>query len=446
MALTRLRLDFSLQTNSERAAFLDKYLQSETFQKSPPTDEELEMMGNYVLWGKDPKTGLNAQQEGLLTIETKHKTWDKDSNVESLEGLLEQPTFNEATLRPLSSNPIKQKREVFDRTAALNECPEYLRPTFEQLFAEIDELDLCINFWDLEHGKRKNPPRPELIAKFSEEQIEEMRERITHWNQFRYLKMRHQLVELRREAYTLRDSYKQTILGSESVGFCDAFPDPDFDVEIEVLPLGAWNDTHTRGLVFRDWDMLVPKNFGEEDLRLVSDLIWQKKSYKPGPQQRWIDFRELEHVYEMFQLFFELKNAAAGADLESNLPALMKTLNFYVERAELSEVQRDILDLKLKKVRNEDIATQINQKWGKTYTANYISTIFRQKIIPRINDAAKYHEKVVGHLFFEEDFKTCTKCGRVLLKDAINFTRRGRSPDGFTSHCKKCEKEARQHN
>jgi hypothetical protein len=37
-------------------------------------------------------------------------------------------------------------------------------------------------------------------------------------------------------------------------------------------------------------------------------------------------------------LFFELKNAAAGADLESNLPALMKTLNFYVERAELSEV------------------------------------------------------------------------------------------------------------
>lgn len=121
----------------------------------------------------------------------------------------------------------------------------------------------------------------------------------------------------------------------------------------------------------------------------------------------------------------------------------MRTLNFYVERAELTEVQREILDLKLKKVTNVDIAAEVNKKWGKTYTPNYISTIFRQRIIPRINAAAAYHEKLVGNVFFEEEFKQCADCGRVLLRDTDNFTRKARSKDGFANRCKACEKKVR---
>ena len=178
----------------------------------------------------------------------------------------------------------------------------------------------------------------------------------------------------------------------------------------------------------------------------MSDLYWAKQNYKPTGNQRYIDFRELEHVYQMFQQFFELDSAADDAELESNLPELMATLHFYIEQAELSELQREILDLKLRKVKNVDIAIAINKKWGKTYTPNYISTIFRQHIIPQINEAAVYHEKVVGNLFFPEEFKKCTGCGRTLLKDPCNFTRKGRSKDGYTTRCKKCEKLARNGN
>ena len=121
----------------------------------------------------------------------------------------------------------------------------------------------------------------------------------------------------------------------------------------------------------------------------------------------------------------------------------MRTLEYYIERAELSELQQHILDLKLKKVRNVDIAFEVNKKWGKSYTPNYISTIFRQRIIPKINEAAAHHEQVVSNLPFEEEFKTCTGCGRTLLRNADNFTRKARSKDGFTSRCKACEKSAR---
>jgi NAD-dependent dihydropyrimidine dehydrogenase PreA subunit len=98
----------------------------------------------------------------------------------------------------------------------------------------------------------------------------------------------------------------------------------------------------------------------------------------------------------------------------------------------------------MKKVKNEDIAYQINKKYDKTYTPNYISTIFRQRIIPKINEAAAFHEKIVSNLFFEEEFKTCPGCGQTLLRCPENFTRKSRSKDGYTSRCKKCEKAARK--
>ena len=439
----RLHLDFSLSTNQERANFLNTYLQGPEFIKRPPTEDELETMGNYLLWGKDPVTGLNAKQAGLVDIETKHGTWDKSSNTESLEGLMESPTFNENQLQPVNTVPFKTKREVFSRQETLAKCPDYLRETMLVLFRKIDELDLSINLYELLHGRRKNPPREQLLTKFTEEEQSKMRERVSHWNQYHYLKMRHELVEMRREQYTLRDSFAPTILSEASTNAPTFVSDPQFDCEIAVLPLGTKSATDIRGQIFRKWEELVPANFTADSLDEVSKYYWKKKEYQPSPNQFFLDFRNLEHVYEIFRLFFELDGAASCAELESTLPALMETLQFYIEQAELSEPQKEILDLKLRKVKNTDIAQMINTKWGKSYTPNYISTIFRQRIIPKINEAAAYHEKIVGSLFFEEEFKTCTKCGRTLLLDSSNFTHKARSKDGFTARCKKCEKESR---
>lgn len=439
----RLQLDFKLTTTEERAAFLEKYLQQPQFIKHPPTEDELETMGNYLLWGKDPTTGLNSKQEGSVDIKTKHGTWDKDNNIESLDGLMEQPTFNEASLFALASLPTKTKREVFSRKEALSKCPPYLIETFNILFRQIDELDLMINYYDLAHNRRKNPPRADLIKHFTEEEQNTLAEKASHWNQYKYLKKRHELVELRREQYILRDSYQETIFCQEATPNYNT-DDPEIDCDIPILPLGLIGKENAPGLVFREWAELIPANYSEKMLEEISNWYWRKKEQCGRPGLHVLDFRELEHVYEMFQQFYDLDNAAACANVESNLPALLETLNFYIAQAELNEVQKDILDLKLKKIKNADIAKQINDKWKKTYTANYISTIFRQRIIPKINEAAAYHEKLVSNIFFEEEFKVCTGCGRTLLRDADNFTRKARSSDGFTSRCKKCEKEARR--
>jgi hypothetical protein len=399
-------------------------------------------MANYVLWGKD-ENGLNARQTRECDLRSKHGTWDSNP-AESLEGLLEQPGFNEASLQSIGSVATKITREVFSREKALNECPDYLRPVFTDLFRQIDELDLKINYYDLAHGRRKNPPREQLLAKFTPEEQLQFQETVSTWSQHKYLKRRHELVELRREQYNLRDQYTAVhVMGITPTpqDYYDA--DPHFDTDIIVRPAGVVG-TSVSHLVFRTWDKFTPHNFAETELKQLSDWYWNKQKEQVTGTQLCVDFRELEHVYQLLDNLMEFEGNIEDLPFDSTLPQLLSTLKFYVGMAELSEVQKEILNLKLNKVKNADIAYEINKKWGKTYTTNYISTIFRQRIIPKINAAAAYHVKLLENIYFEEEFKTCSSCGRTMLRDADNYTRRARSKDGFSGTCKACEKEARQ--
>lgn len=185
----RLKLNFSLSTNAERKAFLDEYLKQEMFVKDAPTEEELNTMADYLLWGKDPSTGKNGKQSGL-ELKTRHGTWDK-SPLESLEQLLEQPTFNEASLHELGTTVFRTKKEVFSREDALANASPTVRESFLNLFSLIDEIELLCSLYDERHGKRTKPIRSSLLNKFSEEKLSAMREKIAHWNQYHYLKMRH---------------------------------------------------------------------------------------------------------------------------------------------------------------------------------------------------------------------------------------------------------------
>lgn len=441
----RLHLNFNLQYREERVEFLENYLKRPEFITLPPTQEECETMANYILWGKNVDTGLNAKQEGSIQLQSKYGDWDtQESKVESLDALMESPTFNENNVYALTAPHYSVKKETFSRDKTLAQCPSSMVTLFRGLWEQIDELDLKINYYDLQHGKRIKQPREALLRKFGEEEQRQFQEQVTHWSQFTYLKQRHHLVELRREQYTLRDSFVGTIQSNPTYTLTHTAP--DWDAGVEVLPLGTFNKNAAARLVFQDLSQLVPQNFGEEELKIISKLYWEKQTARRGEHQLWFDFRELEHVYELLGMYYELDLDATEENelFDSNTGGLMRALKFYIDMAELDEVQQRILDLKLRKVKNDDIVYEVNKTFGKKYTSNYISTIFRQRIIPKINDAAKYHEQIIANLSFEEEFKTCTCCGRTLLRIPENFTRKARSKDGFTNKCKKCEKAARQ--
>lgn len=437
MNKNRLRLDFSLNTNSERSEFLNRYLEQKEFQLRPPTEDELELMANYVLWGKDPQSGLNVKQEKYIQLESKNKTWDTHED-ESLDALIEQPTFNEAQL--LQGTPYKTPKVVFSRKEMRDTAPPHLLDRFEQLWAQIDELDLLTSFYDLEHGRRTQEPRAALLNKFNEEQRMRLRERAEQLSQFKYLKMRHLLVELRREQYTLRDSIKTPITLKEEVMTAPALSLSLSDMA-KCAPCGLVNE---KTKLFPDGRFPLPQDFSQDELGEALKDYWVQKTLREKEPLMVFDFRELEHVYSAFLMLDELKDESLDQDVYSDLQDFLRTLEWYTARANLNDVQGRILRLKVGKMRNQDIARLVNEEYGKSYTANYISTIFRQKIIPQINAAAAFHAKVVENLPYPENFKQCKCCGETLLIDEENFVHRQRSSDGFSNRCKRCDKKIRE--
>ena len=442
--INRLHLDFQLETATERREFLNEYLKRSEFQLKPLSEEELEMCGNYLLWGKD-EDGKNSVQKKIVEIKTKKGTWDKKED-ESLDALLEQPTFNEAQTFNTTGAPTKITREVFSRSKALKEAPSQLIPIFKDLFYQIDKLDLTLNYYDLAHGKRKNPPREELLQQFTPEEQLQLQEEASSLNQYKYLKMRHLLVELRRQQFTLKDSYS-SIIQRHTVPSTQFLPtNISFENEVVVFPFGvnAEKKNKISSLIFRD--SYDPNSYTEEELKLISKYIWEKKEQfsNMSSNQFIIDFRNLEHIYNIFQLYYDLEDETFKKELESETDSLLNTLKFYIKKANLSDIHREILELKIQKKRNQDISSYINQKYNKSYTSNYISTIFRQKIIREINEAAQYHEELISNIFFPENFKKCNDCGEILLCSTHNFVKKSRSKDGYANRCKRCDKKIRE--
>ena len=428
----RLKLDFSLESAIDRANFISSYI----VQFPDLTSSEASTIADYLLWGKDEQGIPIGKDTGLET------RWSKPNEAESLDAVLENPALSNAQLYTLNDAVVLKKgRDVFDRAEARKEAPAFLQQTFEELWKTIDEIELEINLYEERVGKRDKPPREELVKRFETEEVERIRAASQKLNQYGYLKLRHRIRELRTEQFTIRDSYRSTFNITQSV-YSPKDKSFVFDCDVEVLPLGLKEGT-VGELIFNE--KFDPAALDEEQLRLISGLIWKKKtSLKPEV----FDFRELESVYQLY-LFREefddrLEQVKYDHVVENNLDKLLETLQFYESIADLTDIQREILRLKEKKEKNADIAGYINRKYGKSYTANYISTIFKQKIIVKINEAVKLHQDTIENCFFPENFKQCTDCGRILLLDGRNWVKKTRSKDGFQSRCKRCEREMRQ--
>lgn len=442
ITMSRLNLNFQLNSISERSDFVKSYLSSIKF---TPTSDELEMCANYILWGKDID-GLNVTQRKEIEIETKHKTWIKN-NAESLEELMENPAFNEKLIVPFGSPRIKIPRVVFNREKELSRAPEAQKAALKDLFNRIDSIDLMIEFYEIKHGKRKNPPRKELLNRFTEERQCQIKQKSEKLNQFQYLKFRHELVELRSEQYTIKDSYAPQ-LQKDLVNLSlppDIGDKPIFGSEFEVFPLGLYGTKKIEEKIFQ---LINPWELKEEEQKEINNFYWeQQKLYERILQSKcikFLDFRNSEHLRELVLNRGELEESARRETALGTTGFLLRTFDFYIKQAKLEEMHREILDLKFNRKKNSEISAIINQKYGKSYTDNYISTIFTQKILKSISNAAKQHEEFIGNLPFTENFKICNCCGKILLKSPENFIRKSNSNDGFTNRCKRCDKIKRQ--
>lgn len=427
MARNRLNLNFQLESAADRNEYVQEYLKKIDF---VPNEKELETISNYILWGKNEK-GLNAQQEGVVEL----KRWTA-APVESLEALMETPGFSETSFKTLRAPGTRIPRQVFSREKALVNAPDYLKPYYEDLFRQIDTIELILNFYELFTGKRKLPPRERLLAKFTEEEQKALNEKALRLSQYKYLKLKHQLVELRSEQYTYQDTHQDKIL--THTGSIEPVLQEEkvwVGEDIQVWPLGLVGHIGIRAKIFND---PKPGDFDEDELREVMEIL----SVPKAAEGKVLDFTNENHVLNLYTQRADLRDAQEEDPdrVYGASAAIVETLQYYEERASLTPLQKDLLEMKLRFKQNSDIASYINKTYNKSYNDNYISTIFHQKIIPQIANAAHEHREIMENIFYPENFKKCKDCGRVYLLNSNNFVKQKKSNDGFSPRCKNCEK------
>jgi hypothetical protein len=367
--------------------------------KAGYTDKELETISNYLLFGKD-EDGKSAVDRKEIQIKTKHNSYAR-KEAESLDALMEKPTFDERCFQT-STTRYKNLKPSIDRVKDADV------PGLKELWEIIDDMQHLI---DVNKGKVED----ESVRKLTSAELYEYQ---------------HYLIELRRQQFILRDSVKPVICRTKT-NVTPVYDDHDgailWDLEgsgFAIAPLGLLTEA-TRTRFFN------PRALEEVDYQFDENAKWV------------IDFRNPDHLYELFENYEELETDAY-LDVESTAAGIIETLNFYRERANLTDEQRKILELKIRHVSNQNITDTIKQQFGATHSANYISTIYKQKICNKIADAATLHYDYYLNREIATAWKMCTCCGEFKLRDTREYMRRARSSDGLSSVCKICDKQKRE--
>lgn len=447
MSRFRFPLDFTLTTSEEREQFvnaiIDKELSTPYGQNKQNilnlfTQKELETFSNYILYGKDSATqlvtpngelvgGTSVVDRGEITIEAKHSTYSRKP-VESLNGLMESPTFNENELSPIraKANKYVTPKVSFSREEA-RKIPG-LAEELEDLWEEIDRVNNII--------RAATPKsRPGLLEDLVREKgIDEGTRAYNDLiskevDSLTLYKLRHLLVDLRKQQYTVRDCFcpatlpqtqKSVYCGNDDLGMGFEWG----NIIYEMAPLGAYK---------------------EGDLKFTDPrrLTLNHHHFKLDTSLPLVDFTNPAHIRLLFESYLDLESEAMRNPL-SGCADLLNTLNFYRGQTDLSPSYRRILELKIQKQTNAVIAQRVNEEFNIHHTENYISTIYCQKICEDIADTAILVYD--GYMARLDPFKwkVCSCCGERKLKDTRVYTRKTRSSDGLSNKCKACEKKERQ--
>ena len=102
-----------------------------------------------------------------------------------------------------------------------------------------------------------------------------------------------------------------------------------------------------------------------------------------------------------------------------------------------------IVELKIDRKQNVEIQQILEKEFNKTYSIEYISSLWRNKIPKVIAQKAKDEFIIWQYRINNLPMKKCSKCGQ--LKPAHNnfFSKNKTSKDNFYSICKKCRNKKR---
>ena len=153
----------------------------------------------------------------------------------------------------------------------------------------------------------------------------------------------------------------------------------------------------------------------------------------------FLNFYNTNHVSALLCNYEKLKEENWSNCTGDAKWMLMDFDNLIVETFKDDPMLRDVVYGKIYGYTNLEIQTGLKEKYGSTYTIEYLSSLWRNKIPKMIVDTAT-EKWIIWHYTFEEKgyWKKCTKCSKIKLGINRFFSKNSASKDGLYSICKSC--------
>ena len=184
----------------------------------------------------------------------------------------------------------------------------------------------------------------------------------------------------------------------------------------------------------------ITKNF-EKKLKLDENIVINKQGQPVS--DGLISFFNPLHISCLLCNYSNLKKEMCGK-IESDFYYLMKDFQELISKTLCGNnaIYLDLVKLKFENKTGKQIAAALLQKYGYTYSTEYISILWRKKIPKLLAEQAK-QDWIIWHYTFQEKgkWKKCSKCQEVKLAHPYFFTKNKTSKDGWYSICKCCRNQ-----
>lgn len=347
---TAIRLDYKLKTCEERAELVNKIV-DQTPQENL-TARYLEILGDYIMGAiskEEKKSKMYLTDNRLVTV-NKRET--------SFEGLVEKFENGEDGIYNLISN---DKNMILSPKYTITEEDIETIPGLKALREEIAKIEAAEK---AATGRKK------------------------------YL-LKKQLIEMRRDQYILKNSFKTTLLPSTCI-----------------------------------------KGINKIDL---SERRWLDEKGEPQ-SSGLISFFNYKHISAILCNYSALKNEIESRSY-SDFYYLIEDFDRLLKKVlqNNDQIYSDIIKLKIQGKTNLEIQKNLLDKYARTYTVEYLSALWRNKIPKLIAEQAK-EDYLIWYYQTKKpnSWKTCSCCKQSKPMHNYFFSQNKTAKDGWYSLCKQC--------
>ena len=415
MAKKQYSLDYNIERDVDRLAAVEGILDN---LETQPTNNDLELMASYILYGKD-ETGKNAVQRKETTDSDKrYKSFQRAADkVQSLDEILENPLADQQNLKPANERYVYTKKKPtiqkpkYDKEGNMIDAGDSDIPGMQELWDAIDRISHIVAV-----SEGKVPP-------------DEYTEIITE--PYRLYQLKHQLIDMRRHQYYLKDAYKPTLhflnVASSSPQLYNWDSDSCYWISLE-----EWQHKVDNALLHT-----ISKNLEDYETRV---------GFSGETEVKWVvrhhtfDWENPTHIKLLIDNYSALYMQVWDKP-DSWGRTLIYDFDRYFNMCGFSPVREYILTRRIDKATYPTIMNEILKKFGIKYNENHICTILTTEIPTKIAREAKKHRLMMETPASEK--KCCWSCKKLMPRDILFFGRNSSRGDGFSSNCKECEKKRR---